>query len=68
MTIYYSVITSILSGLLLILKIVITSQPQALLVAEKMWQMIDIKSQKKKIKKKNEEPTKMRFHNYPISS
>jgi hypothetical protein len=59
MTIYYSAITSITSGLLLILKIVITSQPQALLVAEKMWQMIDIKSQKKK---KNEESTKMRFH------
>jgi len=66
MTIYYSAITSIPFGLLLILKIVITSQPQALLVAEKMWQMIDIKSPKKK--KKIEEPTKMRFHNYPTSS
>lgn len=48
MTIYYSAVTSIPYGILLILKIVITSQPQALLVAEKMWQMIDINSPPKK--------------------
>jgi hypothetical protein len=58
LTICYDVITSIPSCLLLVLKIVITSQPQALLIAEKMWQIID------QIQKKKLRPTKMRFHNF----
>jgi hypothetical protein len=61
MTTCYNAITSIPSGLLLILKIVITSQPQALLVAEK-----NVANHRHQIpkKNKNEDPTKMRFHNF----